>query len=87
MSTVDQRPPIYKYVDYQAITSIDGLDQSVRNLAAVWLCIDHPRYAAYMAGLRTLLENGHEVVAMPDHETVHVDGVVMGVERLAGFCE
>ena len=40
-----------------------------------------------MAGLRTLLKNGHEVVAMPDHETVHVDGVVMGVERLAEFCE
>ena len=34
MSTVAQRPPIYKYVDYQAITSIDGLDQSVRNLAS-----------------------------------------------------
>jgi hypothetical protein len=31
MYTVAQRPPIYKYVDYQAITSIDGLDQSVRN--------------------------------------------------------
>lgn len=87
MSVATQRPPIFKFQDYQAITSRDGLDQSVRSLAGVWLCIDHPRYASYMAGLRTLLENGHEVVAMPDHETVHVDGVVMGVERLAEFCE
>ena len=87
MSTVAQRPPIFKFQDYQAITSRDGLDQSVRSLAGLWLCIDHPKYAVYMAGLRTLLKNGHEVVAMPDHETVQVDGVVMGVERLAEFSE
>ncbi len=87
MSVATQRPPIFKFQYYQAITSRDGLDQSVRNLAAVWLCIDHPRYAAYMAGLRNRLENGHEVVAMPDHETVQVDSVVMGVERLAEFNE
>jgi hypothetical protein len=83
-ATIHQPPPVFKAFDYDAISRMQHVAQSVRNLAYCWLCIDHPRYAAWMAGLRRLLENGREVMACDDHARIVVDGEVRPVEWLDG---